>query len=968
MRFSILLVGLPVTVISLSFSQIAQGPASGSIPGGAVVNTDNFLSAGPGFPEPDGKLHVCPPVQLQPPPPSMPPPTGPEGSNYFEDPSVKGDNPPPPPITIASFQGNNQFSGFPPDPDIAVGPNHIIQAVNSSFRISDKAGTTIKTISANSWYNSVLPNSGAFDPRVFYDFHANRWVMTWDHVSTSNLTSYFLISVSDDDNPIGIWFNWALPANVYGSTPSGTWQDHPTVGFDRHAFYITGRHFGFFSGYYGNAVRVLPKQQFLGSTPGPITWWDFWALRDLNSIDVDQIRPSFVYSDPPHFYLAGPPAVISGSYFAVLRIGNPLGTPTISCVHVPVVSWTNASNAGQLGGGTPLETGGSRLRHPPVYRDSSLWMAHSVNNFGYSAIRYLRINTATNQAIEDASFGDLGYWYFYPALAVDKDENIGITFSRSANTEYVGAYFTWRLNTDPPGLRPSVTMRAGAGNYVVIGGGRNRWGDYMGAALDPTDKNNMWFLTQYAAGTNQFAAWAHGVRFVPYPGRRVFLSTTSLNYGRREALVTSDTIPITISSIGANPLTISSITHSTPTYTVLGIPGLPATLASFDTIGLRVVFRPMTHGTFNDSIVIASNDSLNPTTKVLLTGRGVIIGRAQAGVLYGISSALVGGQTGNLYRINMSTGEATLIGSTGLAEMHGLAVRPSNRQLYGTSTTSSSTTLYRVSSDSGDALTLRTLPLGNMRAIAFNAGDSLYGATTSGRLYRINLATGDTIFIGSSGKLFSGLSFSPISRKLWASVRPAIVGRDSIYTLNIQTGAVTPVGRTGLGVITPYIAFNPTGTLYALIGFGAQTNSLYTLDTTNASATLVGSTNVSGLQAIAMLTDTGAVSVGEPPAATLPQEFRLEQNYPNPFNPSTVIRYQLPVTSHVVLNVYNVLGQEVARLVDGMQNAGYHETHWNGTTNAGMPLTSGIYFYRLEATGNQTHHHFVNVKKLLLIK
>jgi len=958
MRSAFLLVGLLITLVRLSIGQIAQGPASGSIPGGAVVNTDNFLSAGPGFPEPEGKVHVCPPVELQPPPPNMPPPTGPEGSNYFEDPSVRGEFlPPPPPITIASFQGNNQFSGFPPDPDIAVGPNHIVQVVNSSFRISDKAGNTIKTISANSWYNSVLPNSGAFDPRVFYDFHANRWVMVWDNVNTNNLTAYFLISVSDDDNPIGIWFNWALPANVYGSTSSGTWQDHETIGFDRHAFYITGRHFGFFGGYYGNAVRILPKQQFLGTTPGPITWWDFWALRDLNGIDVDQIRPSFVYSDPPHFYLAGPPAVTSGSYFAVFRIGNPLGTPTISCVHVPVVSWTNAPNAGQLGGGVALEAGGSRLRHPPIYRDSSLWMAHSVNNFGYSAIRYLRINTQTNIAVEDASFGAFGYWHFYPALAADKDGNIGITFSRSGDTEYVGAYFTWRLTTDPPGLRPSETIRAGNGNYVVLGDGRNRWGDYMGAALDPADRNNMWFLTEYAAGTNQFAVWAHGVRFVPYPGRRILLSSTSLNYGRREALVTSDTTPVTISNIGANPLTISSITNSTTTYTVLGIPGLPVTLASFDTIGLRVVFRPMAHGTFNDSIVIASNDSLNPTTKILLTGRGIIIGRAQAGVLYGVSSAAVQGQSGNLYRINTGTGAVTLLGSTGLTDMHGLAVRPSSRELYGAATTSTSTTIFRISSDSGDALPLRTLPLGNLRAIAFNAGDTLYGATTGGRLYRINLATGDTVFIGSSGKVFAGLSFSPISRKLWASVRPAIVGRDSIYTVDTRTGAVTPVGRTGLGVITPSIAFDPTGILYALIGFGAQTNSLYTLDTTNATATLIGSMGISGMQAITMMTDTFVVGVGESPVATLPREFSLEQNYPNPFNPSTVIRFQVPVTSLVTLKIYTVIGQEVATLVNEELKPGTYEVTWNPKN-----ISAGLYLYRLQA------RDFIATKKMMLLK
>jgi hypothetical protein len=965
MKFLLSAASLIFITIGITFGQVAQGPAPGLVPSGAVVNTDNFEPNAP-FPGPQVE-HRHPLVTLQPPPANMPPPTGPEGSNYFEDPSVHGMfPPPPPPVTIASFQGNNQTGGFPPDPDLAVGPNHIIQVVNSSFRISDKNGNTIKTIGANSWYQSVLPNSGAFDPRVFYDFHANRWFMVWDNVNDQNLTAYFLVSVSDDDNPIGVWFNWALPANVYGSTPSGTWQDHETAGFDRYAYYITGRHFGFVSGYFGNAVRILPKQQFLGSSPDTIRWNDFWALRDNNGIDVDQVRPAFVYSDPGVYYLAGPPGLTSGSYFAVFRIMNPLGVPSISCTHVSVTSWSNAPNAGQLGGGVSIETGGSRLRHPPIYRDSSLWMAHSVNNAGYSSVRYLRINTVTNTAIEDAALGAIGFWHFYPALTVDKDNNISITYSRSGDTEYIGAYFTWRLNSDPPGLRPSETIRPGAGNYVVVGGGRNRWGDYMGAALDPADKNNMWFLTEYAAGTNQFAVWAHGIRLVPYPGRRVSLSRTSMDFGRREALVTSDTTPVTITNIGSAPLTITSITNSTTPFILLGVPSLPATISTFDSIPLRVVFHPSTHGTINDSITIVSNDSLNPTAKVYLTGKGVVIGRAQVGTMYGVSSVVAGGQFGNLYRINTTSGQATLIGSTGITETHGLAVRPSNKELYGTFTSTANTNIYRISSDYGDALTTRTIPLGNLRAITFSAGDTLYGATTTGRLYRINLATGDTMFIGASGKTFSGLSFNPTTGRLWASVRPPIVGRDSIYTLNTQTGAATPVGRTGLNVITPYIAFDSAGTLYALIGLGAQTNTLYTLDTTNANATLVGSTDVTGLQAIAMRTDSLVVGVEES-GVQLPTVFRLEQNYPNPFNPTTRIQYALPVQSKVRLTIFNILGQEIVRLVDGDRWAGYHTVEWEGRDSRGVSVPSGLYLNKIEAWGTDGRA-FQSVKKMLLVK
>jgi hypothetical protein len=100
---------------------------------------------------------------------------------------------------------------------------------------------------------------------------------------------------------------------------------------------------------------------------------------------------------------------------------------------------------------------------------------------------------------------------------------------------------------------------------------------------------------------------------------------------------------------------------------------------------------------------------------------------------------------------------------------------------------------------------------------------------------------------------------------------------------------------------------------------------------------------------------------------SVPHEFRVEHNYPNPFNPTTQIRYGLPEQSRITLTIFNELGQEVRRLVDGSQAPGYPTAIWNGTNSAGEKVASGVYLYKLEAVGSNGAT-FVQTKKLLLLK
>jgi len=96
--------------------------------------------------------------------------------------------------------------------------------------------------------------------------------------------------------------------------------------------------------------------------------------------------------------------------------------------------------------------------------------------------------------------------------------------------------------------------------------------------------------------------------------------------------------------------------------------------------------------------------------------------------------------------------------------------------------------------------------------------------------------------------------------------------------------------------------------------------------------------------------------------SVIPTTFSLKQNYPNPFNPATTINYQLPRNTNVTLTVYNILGQEVVRLVNQYMPAGRHSVVWNGRTNSGQIAASGVYIYRIMA-GN-----FITARKMLLVR
>ena len=94
-----------------------------------------------------------------------------------------------------------------------------------------------------------------------------------------------------------------------------------------------------------------------------------------------------------------------------------------------------------------------------------------------------------------------------------------------------------------------------------------------------------------------------------------------------------------------------------------------------------------------------------------------------------------------------------------------------------------------------------------------------------------------------------------------------------------------------------------------------------------------------------------------------PNNYNLYQNFPNPFNPITIIKYEIPKRTSVLLKIYNILGEEVKTLVKEEQMPGYYEVIWDGTDKMGLKVSSGIYIYKME-----TNTDYVKTLKMVFLK
>jgi hypothetical protein len=187
--------------------------------------------------------------------------------------------------------------------------------------------------------------------------------------------------------------------------------------------------------------------------------------------------------------------------------------------------------------------------------------------------------------------------------------------------------------------------------------------------------------------------------------------------------------------------------------------------------------------------------------------------------------------------------------------------------------------------------------------------------------------------------------------RLAAAYRPAQPG-GQLLTLTLAASGDQPVRLTADGLA----AFD--GQAVALVDTEAERR--YDL-TRRARVTLPAPAEDAETKTLRLLVGTEAF-VEREAGRLAPEQLALKPNYPNPFHAQTTLSYALPEAQTVRLTVYDLLGREVAVLVDGEQPAGRHRLTWDGRSRSGAPVASGVYFTRLEAGGEQLTQKLVIVR------
>jgi hypothetical protein len=408
----------------------------------------------------------------------------------------------------ASFNGLGNTGWTPPDPSLAAGPNYVVETVNESMAIFNKAtGALVSQETLQNLFSGfatgTVNDAGMFDSSVLFDDQAGRFVIEAQVRDSTNQKAYVDIAVSSSSDPTQ---GFAQKYQIEVDEGAQYWSDNGKLGFNADAYVFTGNLYTFAGAGGGELVLTVNKSALLNNN----TLTDY--LVNFNNNGTYPYGFSMIPARM-HGSTAGGPMWFVETYFGggslalVTRMDNVLSpAPTFTTFSVPVASYGVSTSGLQPGGS--IDTGDSRTLNVE-WNNNYLAAAFDSAVGTDPAAAWLEFNTAgasPSVAQQGAIHPGTGVSTYMPAVAVDANGDLGLTYMQSSATEYASIYVTGRLASDPAGTL-QAPVRVAAGTTT----GTSRVGDYSGISLDPSSANTFWAGSEYdtsdGGGNAVWATW-----------------------------------------------------------------------------------------------------------------------------------------------------------------------------------------------------------------------------------------------------------------------------------------------------------------------------------------------------------------------------------------------------------------------------------------------------------------------------
>jgi len=388
----------------------------------------------------------------------------------------------------ARFPGISNTGATPPDPDIAVGPNHVVQVVNTNVAFFDKGTGAVQyadTLDNNGFFN-IGATPFVFDPKVFYDQGSQRFVIV--ALELDNNLSKLLIACSDDSNPNGVWYKYRVDSlvDLNGQT---YWLDYPGFGYNKSAVVITGNMFPFLAGGVFSQALVYRKADMLVGNPMQVT-----KFNDFTSFTI---QPAKVMDSGPYpIYGVSRSSNTTIKLFAFTNLAS---IPSMSSTTMAVPSQPGFGGGALTSGGGQLDTIGDRMMDS-AQRDGKVYAALTVRagNEQRTVVRWLHIDpkqwpfSGGPELVQSGNI-DAGPDQFtlMPAINVNIAGAVSLIYTRTDGTINPQTYVVSRNAGDPLGTMGTPVL-IDTSTTSPPAGGVSRWGDYFAVEVDPVDNLTFW--------------------------------------------------------------------------------------------------------------------------------------------------------------------------------------------------------------------------------------------------------------------------------------------------------------------------------------------------------------------------------------------------------------------------------------------------------------------------------------------